>query len=62
MVVQVFMSHTKRDRECCDKFDSVAARVGLRVFRSEFETIKTPAWKTIRDEIKKIVCVVSVGW
>jgi len=53
MVVQVFMSHTKLDKECCDRFDSAAARVGLKVFRSEFETIQSPAWKTVKDEINK---------
>jgi hypothetical protein len=59
MVVQVFMSHTKLDGECCDRFDSAAARVGLKVFRSEFETIQSPAWKTIKDEI---ICTVSASW
>ena len=53
MVVQVFMSHTKLDKKCCDKFDSAAARVGVKVFRSEFETLESPAWKTIKDAINK---------
>ena len=53
MVVQVFMSHTKLDRKCCDKFDIAASRVGVKVFRSEFETIESPAWKTIKEEINK---------
>lgn len=53
MKAQVFMSHTKLDSECCDKFDSAAARVGLKVFRSEFEEIGSPAWKTIKDEVDK---------
>jgi len=52
-MVQVFMSHTRLDREYCDKFDSAAARVGVKVFRSEFETLEAPAWKTIKDEINK---------
>lgn len=47
------MSHTKLDRKCCDEFDIAASRVGLKVFRSEFETIKSPAWRTIKDEINK---------
>jgi len=51
MTTQVFLSHTKLDEESCAKFDSLAARVGLRVFRSEFETIRAPAWKTIQHEI-----------
>ena len=51
MVVQLFMSHTKKDEKFCDKFDVQAARVGVKVFRSEFEEIKTPAWKTIKKNI-----------
>ena len=45
------MSHTKKDKKFCDKFDIQAARVGVRVFRSEFEEIKPPAWKTIKKQI-----------
>lgn len=51
MVVQLFMSHTKRDKEFCDEFDVAAARVGVKVFRSEFEEIKSPAWKTIKKQM-----------
>ena len=51
MVVQLFMSHTKLDRDFCNRFDIVAVRVGVKVFRSEFEEIKPPAWKTIKDQM-----------
>jgi len=51
MITQIFLSHTKLDEESCTKFDVLAARVGLRVFRSELETIKAPAWNTIREQI-----------
>ena len=51
MVVHVFMSHTKLDKDFCDRFDVAVARVGIRAFRSEFETIKPPAWKTIKDQM-----------
>jgi len=47
------MSHTKLDTGFCDRFDVVASRVGVKVFRSEFETLQEPSWKTIRDEIRK---------
>lgn len=50
-MVQIFVSHTKLDKECCNKLDIAAARVGLKVFRSEFEEIGVPAWKTIKDAI-----------
>jgi hypothetical protein len=53
MPIQVFVSHTQRDIDFCNIFDIACARVGLRVFRSEFETIKTPQWKTIRDAIRQ---------
>lgn len=48
----LFMSHTKLDKKFCDKFDNVVARVGVKVFRSEFETIEPPAWKTIKEQIE----------
>lgn len=48
MVIQLFMSHTKLDKDFCDRFDIMAARVGVKVFRSEFEEIKPPAWQTIK--------------
>ncbi len=49
----VFMSHTKLDYDFCNRFDVAAARVGIKVFRSEFEDIKPPAWKTIKSKIDK---------
>ncbi len=52
MAVQVFVSHTQRDVEFCDIFDRACARVGIKAFRSEFESIKLPAWETIRDAIR----------
>jgi len=54
---KVFVSHTKRDTKFCDAFDRVCARVGIRAFRSEFETIERPAWKTIKDAINKSIAV-----
>jgi len=49
----VFISHSKYDREFCNSFDAACARVGLRSFRSEFENIEKPEWKSIKREIKK---------
>ena len=57
MKMMVFISHTKKDTEFCDAFDRVCARVGIRAFRSEFETIDKPAWKTIKDAINKSIAV-----
>ena len=53
MAVQVFVSHTQKDVEFLDIFDRACARVGIKAFRSEFENIELPAWKTIRNEIRK---------
>jgi hypothetical protein len=50
---KVFISHSKHDKEYCDSFDSACARAGLQSFRSEFENIETPPWKTIKREINQ---------
>ena len=52
-MTQVFVSHTKKDKNFCDIFDNVCARVGIKAFRSEFEDIPSPAWKKIKEEINK---------
>jgi hypothetical protein len=57
MVTQVFLSHTKLDKDCCDRFDRAAPRVGLRIFRSEFENLQYPEWKTIKEEIDRPVAL-----
>jgi len=49
---QIFLSHTRLDKDFCDYFDSIYARVGIKAFRSEFEAITPPAWLTIRNEIR----------
>lgn len=46
------MSHTKLDKDLLDRFDNVAARIGLKFFRSELENIQAPAWATIKREIE----------
>lgn len=52
MAIQIFLSHTKLDKDLLDRFDNVAARVGLKFFRSELENIQAPAWATIKKEIE----------
>ncbi len=52
MTIQVFVSHTQRDVEFCDIFDRACARVGIKAFRSEFESIILPAWSTILNAIR----------
>ena len=53
MSVKVFESHTKLDSGFCDVFDRACARVGIDAFRSEYESIEPPAWKTIRNELRQ---------
>ncbi len=57
MAYQVFVSHTKEDIELCDMFDRACARVGLKAFRSEFETIEIPQWKTIKEAMDKSIAM-----
>lgn len=57
MAYQVFISHTKDDIEFCDRFDRACARVGLRAFRSEFETIKVPQWETIKEAMENSIAM-----
>ncbi|MBA7473901.1 hypothetical protein ES707_09247 [subsurface metagenome] len=38
-------------------FDVACARVGLRAFRSEFETIGTPQWETIKEAMEKSIAM-----
>lgn len=58
MPVQLFMSHTKRDKDFCDRFESVATRIGgFRIFRSEFESVEPPAWKTIKKAMNDSIAM-----
>jgi len=57
MAYQIFVSHTKKDAQFCDILDRVCARVGLKAFRSEFEKIELPAWKTIKDAMDKSIAM-----
>lgn len=56
-MTQVFVSHTKKDKGFCDEFDRACARVGIRAFRSEFENITNPPWKTITNAINDSVAI-----
>ncbi len=54
---QVFVSHTKKDEKFCDVFDRVCAGVGIKRFRSEFEAIGAPPWKTIKEAINNSIAL-----
>jgi hypothetical protein len=57
MAYQVFISHTKDDKEFCNMFDVACARVGIKAFRSEFENIETPQWKTIKKAMENSIAM-----
>jgi len=56
-VVQIFVSHTKKDEDFCDQFDKVIARIGIKAFRSEFENIVPPPYKTIMNAMNNSVAL-----
>ncbi len=56
-VKQIFVSHTKKDADFCDQFDVTCARVGIRAFRSEFENIGAPPYKTIMNAMNNSVAL-----
>lgn len=56
-MVQIFLSHTKRDKDFCDRFEDVSPRTGIKIFRSELEIFETPPWKTIKDAINDSVAL-----
>ena len=50
MVIQFFLSHTRRDENFCDRFEPITTRLGeIKVYRSEFEDVGVPSWKTIKE-------------
>lgn len=50
---RVFLSHTKLDKDFCDKFDNICSNVGMKRFRSEFAEIDKPPWRTIKEQLGK---------
>jgi len=48
---QIFVSHTKLDKDFRDRFDIATSREGAKVFRSELEALESPPWKTIKDAV-----------
>lgn len=58
-MVQIFVSHTRKDIEFCDRFDRIFAREEkIKAFRSEFEGIEPPSWETIKDAINQSAALV----
>ncbi len=45
---QIFVSHTKKDKDAYNKLDAVFARLPISAYRAEFENIEPPAWIEIK--------------
>ena len=52
-VPQVFMSHSRLDKNYCDSFALACDSAGLKPFRYEFEDFRPPHWKTLKREISQ---------
>ena len=52
-VPKVFISHSRLDKNYCDSFESVCNWARIKSFRSEFENIEKPPWKTLKREISQ---------
>ncbi len=55
--VQIFVSHTQKDENFCNKFDIVCAREGVKAFRSELENISAPPYITIKNAMNNSVAL-----
>lgn len=55
--IRVFLSHTKFDKDFCDKFDNICSNVGMKRFRSEFAEIDKPPWRTIKEQLGKSIAL-----
>lgn len=56
-MVQIFVSHTKKDKKFCDDFDRVCAREEVGAYRSEYEPIISPAWQSIKNAMDSSVAM-----
>lgn len=50
---QIFITHTRKDKDFLNKFDSIFAGTEVKRYRSEFEEIQEPPWRTIKQEINR---------
>jgi hypothetical protein len=50
--IQIFESISRLDKETSKRFDSIAAKEKINVYKSEYEVLKAPAWQTIKDALQ----------
>ena len=49
---QIFLSLSKQDKETSKRFDTVASRESVAIYKAEYEAMKTPAWQTVKDALQ----------
>ena len=62
MVKQIFVSHSRHDKEIVASFDRVFARTGVKSLCTEFEAIQSPKWmetKTGIEESETVFLLIS---
>jgi hypothetical protein len=50
---QIFVSHSRYDKDMISSFDRVFARTGVRSICMEFEQMNSPEWKEIKEAVQK---------
>jgi hypothetical protein len=50
--VQIFESVSKHDKDTAKRFDSIAQKEKITVYKAEYETLKTPAWQTVKEALQ----------
>jgi hypothetical protein len=50
--VQIFESISRQDKETNKRFDTVASKEAVTVYKAEYEALKAPTWQTIKDALQ----------
>lgn len=48
---QIFVSHSQKDKEIVTYFDTIFARTGVKSVCMEFEKMRSPQWRDIKDAV-----------
>ena len=49
--VQIFESISKQDKDTAKRFDSIAQKEKIAIYKAEYETLRTPAWQKVKDAL-----------
>jgi hypothetical protein len=50
--IQIFESISKQDKETNKRFDTVASKEAVTIYKSEYENLKAPVWQNIKDALQ----------